>query len=580
MLRIKTVPFLFRNSTPKYLSEHYNVEHHYGIAILNVIDQENIVISQVNKDFSNLLGQDITKLIALNLYDNPLWQDDGQLWQAICLCLNSHKTQVINWSLARYDIRQSINCSIIPTFAQSPKVETLTLIVTNNSADTAFSKQIQQFNYYDKLTGLPNQNYLNEVIEEKIFENDPNGETAILLINILQFQRINESFGYELGDKIIQKISYKLENILPPKALLTRFNGDKFSILLTDGESGKLQKEAEMLAKQLHHDMALPIETGTTTIHLSLTIGIALCNNSIKEGNMLVQHAHIAMQRLNKTSRDKTLIYRPELQTRANSRLKMENELRDALKNKELNFNYQPIINLQNGHLIAFEALCRWNHPERGMVSPTEFIPLAEESGLIVPLGNWALREACRSLKILTDKNPNFSNIAMNVNVSGSQLLQDNFVAIIHEALLNAGLEGHRLKLEITETTLIENAEVARDILLDLKALGVALAIDDFGTGYSSLSYLNQFPIDTLKIDKSFVNRMNATKDSYKIIHVISTLAQTLGMNLVAEGIEHEDQLLALKKLGCQTGQGYLFSKPLSFTDTENYIRKESTALV
>jgi len=578
MLRIDHAPLLFQNSVLKYHPEPN--ARHYGAALLNVIDEETIIISEINDDFLQLTSQPSQQLIGLNLNDNIIWNDSGQLWKAACLAIESQKTQVINWHIDDTKSSRSLHCSLIPIFDHSKKSKKLTLILSNNNPGSGIADQIQNFNYYDQLTGLPNKNYLNEAIEDKISNICPNGEIAVLIINILQFQRINESFGYELGDKILQNISYALTRILPDNALLVRFDGDKFAIVLADNEVRNIQKESVALANLLHHEIGHALQTEHDEIHLSLTIGIAVGNTPLKDGIRLIQQAHIAMQRLSKISAEKTLVYQPELQVRASSRLKLENELRDALKNKELCLNYQPIINLQNGHLVGLEALCRWHHPTRGIIPPAEFIPLTEEAGLIISLGNWVLKEACASLKRLRDKYPSFSNIIMNVNVSGLQFLQDDFVSKTYEALLHSGLTGHQLKLEITETTLIENAEMARDILLDLKSIGVSLAIDDFGTGYSSLSYLNQFPIDTLKIDKSFISRMNTAKDSHKIIHIITTLAQTLGMDLVAEGIENEEQVAILKKLGCQTGQGFLFSKPLTFADTELYLRKETTSLV
>lgn len=580
MLRINSTPFLFRNSTPKYLPELYNITRHYGIAILSVTDSETVTISEINTEFLHLTRQNKEALKGVNLYENQIWNDDGQLWNSICLSLSDQKTQVINWSFTSQNSPHSINASIVPTFGHGEKNASLTIILSDNSADLAFADQISKFNYFDRLTGLPNQNFLNERLESEFSENLSCGAVAVLLINIQKFQRVNESFGYELGDNIIKSVAYKLESQLPQNAMLARFDGDKFSILLVDDDVGTIQQEALALANLLHHHMTKPVIAEEQEVYLSLTIGIAVGHPPINDGSKLLQHAHIAMQRLNVTSRDKTLVYQPELQTRANSRLKLENNLRDAVRNKDLSLNYQPIISLQNGELIGFEALCRWNHPGLGSISPLEFIPLAEESGLIIPLGNWVLREACKSLRIWMDKYPNISNLVMNVNVSGQQLLDDRFVATTHEALLNAELGGHQLALEITETTLIENAEVVRNVLLDIKSHDIGLAIDDFGTGYSSLSYLNQFPVDTLKIDKSFVNKMSTTEDSYKIIHIISALAQTLGMNVVAEGIETEEQVTALRKLGCQTGQGFLFSRPLSFEGAEKYIRQEPTSLV
>lgn len=580
MLRTNSVPSLFRNSPPKYLPESYSKTVDYGIAILRVIDPETIIFSEVSATFLHLTGQDEKALANRNLYQNPIWNDEGQLWQAIGLCLSDQKTQFLNWNFHIQDEARTLNCTIVPTFNSEKSLSGITLILSHNTDEIDFAEHIRKFNYYDKLTGLPNQTFLNEKTDSEFAKNIASGQVAILLVNILKFQRINESFGYHLGDDIIQKVARRLNFRLPRGALLTRFNGDKFAILLTDENYGVLQGEAQSLARVIHQDMTEPLIVDDQKINLLLTIGIAVGSAPLNDSSQLIQQAHIAMLRLNIKSRERTLVYKPGLKIRAHSRLKLENDLRDALRNKDLTLNYQPLISLKNGELIGFEALCRWNHPTRGMISPLEFIPLAEETGLIIPLGKWVLEEACKSLSTWLDKYPICANLVINVNVSGLQLWYSDFVITTQEVLAKTGLNSHQLTLEITETTLVENAEVVRDILLDLKSLGVGLAIDDFGTGYSSLSYLNQFPVDTLKIDKSFVSRMNVTEDSYKIIRIITSLAQTLGMKAVAEGIEQKDQVVALKELGCQTGQGFLFSKPLSFDDAEKYIQNETSTLV
>ena len=581
MLRTNKVPSLFQDSTSKYLADSYTQTSDYGIATLQVIDAETVIPAEISTTFLQLTGQNEKSLTNINLYQNPIWNDEGQLWQAIGLCLSEQKTQNLNWQFLAQGEASTANCTIVPTFNLEKTLFGITLILSHNTDKIDFAEHVRKFNYYDKLTGLPNQNFLNEKTDSEFTKNAASGEVAILLINILKFQRINESFGYQLGDNIIEQVASRLNAWLPRGALLTRFNGDKFAILLlTDENYGTLQGESKDLARAIHDNMADPLLVNGQKINLLLTIGIAVGSAPLNDSSQLIQQAHIAMQRLNIKSRERTLIFQPELKIRAHSRLMLENDLRDALRNKDMTLNYQPLISLNNGELIGFEALCRWNHPTRGMISPLEFIPLAEETGLIIPLGKWVLREACKSLRSWVEKYPNCSNVVMNVNVSGLQLWYSDFVTTTQEILAETGLNSHQLTLEITETTLVENAETVRDILLDLKGLGVGLAIDDFGTGYSSLSYLNQFPVDTLKIDKSFVSRMNTTEDSYKIIRIITTLAQTLGMKAVAEGIELEEQVVALKELGCQTGQGFLFSKPLSFKDAEKYIQNEVTPLV
>ncbi|PHZ83785.1 putative bifunctional diguanylate cyclase/phosphodiesterase [Paremcibacter congregatus] len=582
MPRIKPAPFLFRDSTPRFLPESFNIRHHHGVANFTICPEQKITLTSISAEFIKLAGMKAPLPIGETIQNISCWNDKGQLEAAVLECFNDQSTQSLTWVLDQENGEPALtmHCSVVPAFGHSGTLDTIIVIVNSNAADEAFANHLKGLNFYDELTGLPNKNYLLKVLNEEHSQSSFSDQVAILLINILQFQRVNESFGYEFGDKILKKIAMKLETCLPQLAFLSRFDADKFSILVRDEDISAVLTDAEALAQFIHHEMKQPILVDGQHIHLELSIGIAVGLSAQKDANLLLQQAHIAMRRQKRTSQNRTLVYQPDLQTRASSRLLLENELRDALKNKELSLHYQPIISMQNGSLLGFEALCRWEHKERGQISPIEFIPLAEESGLIVPLGHWALREACTSLKNWIEKYPHFSNLIMNVNVSSLQLLQDNFATSVNEILLNAGIKGSQLKLEITETTLIENAELVRDVLLDLKTLDISLAIDDFGTGYSSLSYLNQFPIDTLKIDKSFVNHMNSSEDSYKIIHVISTLAHTLGMTLVAEGIEEEEQMTALQKLGCHTGQGYLFSKPLANDAAEEYIRKEGPPLV
>lgn len=575
--------FLFGDEKNKLDSALLPQRNTLGVATLEVDKENSLKLSSVNQDFLKMIDA-IHKEECKDDQSNTRFSDlkwiekDPVLKNKISSCLKSLKTIDFNWPISQDTEEYSVDAKICPLNVGSENTKAakqISLFIWDNSAQEKLNQNIKVFNSFDSLTMLPNKRYFHDIYTDKYSLEYATGEVAVLLLNIQNFQRFNESYGYKIGDDIICKIASRLSECLPREASLIRFHEDKFVILMADNKTDSISAEAISLSKKIHHAMTKNIHTVEVETQISLSIGIALGSPSITSSNKLIQNAHIAMKRINAMSSTRTLIYNTDLQTRAHSRLKMETELRRALKNKELLLHYQPIINLQTGHLQGFEALLRWQHPERGMVSPVEFIPLAEETGMIVPIGKWCLNEACRQMKKWTEQFPEAANLCINVNVSSVQLARDNFVMTTREALHNSGLSGERLKLELTETALIENADSARDILLDLRSFNVSLAIDDFGTGYSSLSYLNRFPADTLKIDRSFINRMDSNEESSKIVHIITTLAATLGMSVVAEGIETEEQLKILRNLGCQYAQGYLFAKPLCISDAELYLKKE-----
>ena len=318
---------------------------------------------------------------------------------------------------------------------------------------------------------------------------------------------------------------------------------------MTSTDYSDITAEAEALANNIHFELSSPLFPAEHQLRVKINIGIAAGSVTLDNPDDLIQNAHLAMQRIDPNSGNRTLIYKKELRTRAESKLQIEHELQAAVTNQELELYYQPLICLSTGKLLGFEALSRWQHPEKGMISPAEFIPIAEETGLILPIGKWCMERACMKLKEWMDESPIASSLTINVNVSNTQIAQDDIVSVTRDALSKSKLAGQFLKLEITETTIMENADLARDILLDLKSLNISIAVDDFGTGYSSLSYLNRFPADTLKVDRSFVSQMDMNEESLKIVHIINSLASTLGMNVVAEGIETKQQLETLRKM-------------------------------
>ena len=355
-------------------------------------------------------------------------------------------------------------------------------------------------------------------------------------------------------------IAQKLKACLSPKDSIARLGGDEFTILLEDIKD---ISDATKMADRIYQELSLPFDLSGHEVFTTVSIGIAISTLGYDRPEDLLRDADMTMYRAKALGKGRLEVFDPTLHDRAMARLQLEIDLRRALERQELQLHYQPIVSFNNGKIIGYEALVRWQHPQRGWVSPVEFIPLAEETGLIVPLGLWVLRQACQQLHTWQQQQQQDPPLTVNVNLSGKQFAQPNLIENIKQVLQETGLDASSLKLEITESVLVENATPAVAILKQLKALGIKLAIDDFGTGYSSLSYLHQMPIDTLKIDKSFVNNVDCDPEKIEMIRTIVSLAWNLGMNVVAEGVETKKQMYQLQALRCDYGQGYYFSRPL-----------------
>tara|TARA_B100001939_G_scaffold201813_1_gene173420 strand:- start:14036 stop:15793 length:1758 start_codon:yes stop_codon:yes gene_type:complete len=578
MLHKIAAPFLFRDHKPRFKvrdNAGFNKRRLAdGVAELALCaNKRSFCFSYCNDELLKILSYRENTPLEKKL-DELIWlQDHGQLQEQVNLVCRTQETQDFYWQYKTPDGQEySLYCRLLPIKGLNGALQKVMLLSADKALELKFEQEVERYTYFDSLTNLPNKHYFYQVIEDRFGDDLPPGDAAVMFINIFKLQRINESYGYEAGDELLKMIAQKIQSCLPPEGLLARFDGDKFVILLNDEAYDSAENEAVALARQIHHELTKKIHLGNQKIQVAATIGISSGTSTLHNLIELLQNAHTAMQRINGLSTDRTLVYKPEIKSRAQSILKLETELGVAIDNRELEVYYQPIINLANGALIGFEALSRWNHPERGAVSPAEFIPLAEESGLILPIGRWCMTTACQQLSEWIKKYPEAGALMINVNVSNMQITQDDLMAVAREALRHSELEGHHLKLEITESSLVENADQTRDILLDLKSLGLQLAIDDFGTGYSSLSYLHRFPIDTLKIDRSFIMDMNRNEDSQKLVHIISNLAITLGLDLVAEGVERQEQLLILRQLGCHAGQGFFIAPPLPASEAENFI--------
>lgn len=415
--------------------------------------------------------------------------------------------------------------------------------------------------FHDQLTNLPNRALLTEHIKLAIERPRSRDEQffALLFLDLDRFKNINDSLGHIAGDQLLVATARCLEECMRPMDTVARLGGDEFAILLDGLES---VADAILVAERIQQALTRPFMLNGHEVFVTTSIGITLSNTGYADPENVLRDADTAMYRAKESGKARFEVFDSSMHSHAVALLQLENDLRRAIERREFRVYYQPIIDLETDEVSGFESLIRWYHPERGLVPPDEFIGIAEETGLIVDIGIGVLRESCRQLREW-QSTLGLKSLSVAVNLSAKQFAQPDLVKQVKEILQETGLNAQYLKLEITETVVMENAEVARNMLSQLCALGVQLSIDDFGTGYSSLSYLHRFPVKTLKIDRSFIGRMGADGENCEVVKTINTLANNLGMSVVAEGIETETQLSQLKAMGCGYGQGYIFSRPL-----------------
>ena len=421
---------------------------------------------------------------------------------------------------------------------------------------------------YDALTKLPNRSLLLQKLQKELdtaYKN-PDYQFAILCFDSDNFKVINYSLGYNIGDALLKALPSRFQSSLPKDSFIARLGGDEFVIVLSNLNS---LENAIAVTQNIQQALIAPFKIKQQEIVLNFSIGIVLGNREYDQPEQLLSSADLAIYQAKTSGKRQYQVYNKQMHQLAVERLQLEVDLRKALKNREFVLYYQPIICLKTGSLAGFESLIRWQHPQLGMISPNKFIPIAEETGLIIPLGIWILQEACRQLKIWHQQYNSTLSLTININVAVQQFADDNLMNIIDQTLAENNLPAHCLKLEITESAIMQNSTVANLILQQFKERNIKICIDDFGTGYSSLSYLHQFPVDNLKIDRSFVSRIDPTNKPHKIIDAIANLAHHLDMTVTAEGIETAAQLQYVANLGCEYGQGYYFSPPLNAQQIE-----------
>lgn len=412
--------------------------------------------------------------------------------------------------------------------------------------------------FHDALTGLPNRALLIDRLGHALNRVTRRGDYlfAVLFLDLDGFKVINDSLGHALGDELLVAIGRRLRECVRPDDTVARIGGDEFVVLL-DGVRD--MEEATTIADRIHESLTNPVRLGDHEVVTSASIGIAASSRKYERPEQVLRDADLAMYRAKTRGKSRHEIFDGDMQRHILVRLELESDLRGALDRNELSLHYQPIVTLDDGSIVAFEALLRWEHPERGMVSPNIFVPIAEETGMVVPIGYWTLEQACRQMTEWAPLLPADRTVSMHVNLSGRQFRQPDLVDEVRAVLDRTGLEPNRLGLEITESVIMENAAAAAEMLEQLRSIGVQLQIDDFGTGYSSLDYLHRFPIDTLKIDRSFIRQMLSDKRNAEIVRSIVALAHELGMQVIAEGVETSEHVTKLRALGCERAQGYFF---------------------
>jgi diguanylate cyclase (GGDEF)-like protein len=438
----------------------------------------------------------------------------------------------------------------------------------------ANEERIRYQAYHDLLTGLPNRASFGEHLDEAIRRSKRFGwSVALMFLDLDRFKRVNDSLGHDAGDQLLRIAATRLKDCIRETDLLFRMGGDEFTALL---ENVKGPEEVAGVAARMIASIAEPIELAHHELTATASIGIAIYPKDEPTSERLVKSADTAMYRAKDLGRNRYAFFTQEMTERVESQLRLEAALQRALKNGEFVLHYQPRVAAATRRVVSVEALLRWNEPGAGLVPPSRFVPLLEESGLIVPIGAWVLRTACRQNKAWQETG--LPPMRVSVNISSRQFRAESLVETIREALESSGLAAECLEIELTESLLVENADNAIGIMKRLKALGVAISIDDFGTGYSSLSYLKRFPIDCLKIDSSFVHDLHASAKDAAIVEAISALARSLGIGLVAEGVEEARQAEFLRARYCTELQGYLFSRPLPAAEVAEAVRRLSPA--
>lgn len=436
-------------------------------------------------------------------------------------------------------------------------------------------EKISRMAYYDSLTELPNPTLFRNRLAQELFSSNGSGQkSATVFLALDRFKNINDTLGHEIGDELLREVARRLTNSIRQTDTAAYFGGAEFALLFTNVGGAE---DVAKIVQNIKNAMVPPFNCSGHEFHITTSIGISLSPDDGSDCQILLQNAGTALYRARQRGGDTCQFFTNDMHTVAVKRLSLENKLRLALERDEFILHYQPKINTQSGKLFGAEALVRWQHPTLGLIPPNDFIPIAEDTGLIMPLGEWVLRTACR--QSVAWQRAGLPDLNVSVNLSLRQFQQTNLVEMINQTLFETGLDPKYLELELTESSIMNDTEQAIETLNQLKLLGIKISLDDFGTGYSCLSYLKTLPIDVLKIDRAFVRNITTDSKDVAIVKTIVTLARNLELETIVEGVETEEQKAVLSGLGCDNFQGYLFSKPIPAQSFELLLRKQQAEI-
>jgi diguanylate cyclase (GGDEF)-like protein/PAS domain S-box-containing protein len=443
--------------------------------------------------------------------------------------------------------------------------------LTDTSDYRLREEKLREESRQDPLTGLPRREPFLEELSRAIelTHRDDAYHYTVLMVDVDRFRWLADSIGHQAADGMLTILARRLMACVRPGDIVSRFGGDKFAVLLENLADVDIATD---IANRIRMSVHEPFDVDGQTVYTTVSIGLTTSARGYREPDELISDVAAAANKAKERGQDRHEVFETKMRIDALTTLRLEVALRQAVDREEFELHYQPIVELRSGSLVGFEALTRWRHPRRGLVSPAEFIPVAEQTGLIVPIGRWAIREAMRQLGRWQESLPGIGPLSMSVNLSGRQIADPRLLEEIECALSESGVAPGTLRLELTESVLMDNAETVQRILTALRAVGVRIWVDDFGTGYSSLSYLHRFPVDGLKIDKAFVDALDGTDQSAAMIRTILSLADNLDVDVIAEGIERTVQADQLLSLGCRRGQGFLFGRPIAASSVAQWI--------
>lgn len=530
----------------------------------------------ISEKWTHISGHDIV-LSFKDIYNKYIYQSDKSFAKKdLEDAINNNKIYKSEFRIIAKDgsIKWLLNRGKLLLNSESKAIK-MAGSITDISERKMNEKQVRQMAYFDVVTNLPNRHYFIQKYKEVLKSNSlSNKSSALIFLDLDEFKKINDTLGHDKGDYLLKEIAIRLKTSIPLNSIAGRFGGDEFLVLVPEFDN---IKDLESICNNLLNMFKEPFILDGVFTYVTTSMGISVAPVDGEKSEVLLKNADTAMYRAKEQGKNQYCFFSYSMGKELVKKITIENNLRHALENREFELYYQPQVNLCNGKIEGMEALIRWNNKELGFVPPNDFIPIAEKTGLIVPIGNWVLETACKQNKIWLDKGLSYNSIA--INVSCIQFIRHDFIDNVKDILTKENLPSNHLDIEITESLLMDSTEDNINKLKDLKSMGIKIALDDFGTGYSSLNYLRQLPINVLKIDKSFVQEICDKAEQRLIIDVIINLSHRLGYKVIAEGVETKEQLILLKDMGCDIAQGYYFSKPISAEDMEYLLIKNSNSI-